>query len=53
MTDRTGGSDGMPQKSAYETPRLLVFGDLVELTQNVGSMAAVADGGVAPTHKTS
>jgi hypothetical protein len=41
------------QKKAFRNPELVVYGDIRRITQNVGNMGAVGDGGAAPTHKTS
>lgn len=40
------------QKKTYSSPKLVVFGDVREITQNVGNMGA-ADGGAGATSKTS
>jgi hypothetical protein len=38
-------------KRTYQTPRLQTYGDIREITQNVGNMGN-ADGGGAPKQKT-
>jgi hypothetical protein len=40
-------------KKPYEAPKLSVYGDLKTITQAVGDMGAVADGGAGMTTKTS
>ena len=45
-------STDRPAKKPYETPKLFVYGDIREITKNVGNMGA-ADGGMSPNDKTS
>ena len=39
-------------KKPYQPPKLFMYGDIREVTQNVGNSGANSDGGGAPMHKT-
>jgi hypothetical protein len=44
--------DSEPPRKNYATPRLLVYGDIRDLTKAVGNKSATADGGMGSTDKT-
>jgi len=41
-----------PVKKKYAKPQLLTYGDIREITQNVGNMGAGGDGGMGMNNKT-
>jgi hypothetical protein len=49
-TDLTGGA---PLKKQYERPRLEVYGNIREVTENLGRTSMTSDNGHGPNSKTS
>ena len=50
-TKPANGKDASPRKK-YETPRLEIYGDIHQITQNVGTQAKKNDNGARPRNKT-
>lgn len=44
-------TNGKPGKKTYDKPELVIYGDLLQVTQIFGNMGA-ADGGTGSTRKT-
>ena len=54
MTTRPANFDsGEPVKKQYERPRLEVYGNIREVTENLGRTSMTADNGHGPNNKTS
>ena len=49
---KTNGELPKPAKKPYTTPKLVIYGDLGNITKSVSNMTAHADGGVGLTNKT-
>jgi hypothetical protein len=52
-TKSTSFQENGPVKKSYESPRLVVYGDIREITKAAGSAGSEGDGGVHPNNKTS
>jgi len=48
----TSFKDDGPAKKAYESPRLVVYGDIREITKSVGMTSATGDGATHGNTKT-
>lgn len=52
MTPKPDASDNATPKKHYEAPRLEIYGDIHEITQNIGTQGKRIDNGAKPRNKT-